>query len=191
MASGLEFSCSCGSLTGRLAQQAIKSGNHLICHCNSCRSGELYKDQPDPLGKGFEVFQTTPDNIRIEIGRDKLACFSFGEKNPLRWYASCCGAPMFNTLRRAKLSFTGINVARLSDAKPLGRVRSVLFIPGSQGKKSHKGGGRMALRLVAMMTAARLSGRWRQTPFFDESGAPVATPHVLSREEKAALPLRG
>ena len=56
------------------------------------------------------------------------------------------------------------------------------------GKLKHKGMGRMLWTMANRMLAARMSGRWQQTPFFDvETGAPVVEPVVLSKEERAAL----
>ncbi len=41
--------------------------------------------------------------------------------------------------------------------------------------------------ILGMVLGSRLSGRYRDTPFFDAAGAPVATPQVLSVDERARL----
>ena len=43
------------------------------------------------------------------------------------------------------------------------------------------------LRILGMVAGSRLSGRYKNTPFFTASGAPVAEPTVLSAEERARL----
>ncbi len=38
------------------------------------------------------------------------------------------------------------------------------------------------------MIASRLSGRWKETPFFDAvTGRPVAEPELISKSRRAAL----
>lgn len=56
-----------------------------------------------------------------------------------------------------------------------GRVRSVGTASG-------------ILRALAMLARARIDGSFKRTPFFSiDTGAPRATPRVVSREERAAL----
>ena len=69
--------------------------------------------------------------------------------------------------------------------RPLGRVEAEAFVPTPKGKR-HKGAARMVARMGARIAAKNLSGEWRDTPFFDGDGAPVQTPRVLTREERAA-----
>lgn len=183
--SEIPFSCSCGAITGALGIDSPREGNHLVCHCPDCRAAVTHLTGAAPEA-GVELFQTLPDRIHITQGADRLAILRLSPKGILRWYASCCGAPLFNTLKSPKLPFVGIAVARLADAAPLGPLKGRAYLPRQGGGYRHEGFNRIGLTVLRNMITARLSGRWRDTPFFDESGAPVAPIRVLSREERAA-----
>ncbi|MFD3189532.1 DUF6151 family protein [Sedimentitalea sp. HM32M-2] len=182
------FACECGQIRGHISPAGPRAGTHLICHCRDCRAAELYLNQPDPGPEGVDLYQTTPDTVHVDSGAEHLAVLRLGPKGPLRWYAGCCKVPLFNTLARPGLPFAAVRVARLDDAAKLGPIQAHCFIPQPGGASKHRGAGRLAWNLLTRMGAARLSGRWRQTPFFDAaSGAPVAPIHLLSKEERAKL----
>ncbi len=42
-------------------------------------------------------------------------------------------------------------------------------------------------RIGGALVKARLSGSYRDNPFFDAAGAPVRAPRVLTKEERAAV----
>lgn len=184
----LEFSCSCGRLQGHIDAQATRSGNHVQCYCRDCRAAELYLKQPDPAPGPVDLFQTTPDAITITHGAQNLGLFRLGPRGLMRWYATCCNAPVFNTLASPKLAFAGIPLARLSAPERIGPVRTKGYMLQADGKLKHRGLARMAWGIISRMLAARLSGTWRQTPFFDtQTGDPVVKPNVLGKQERAAL----
>lgn len=184
----LGFSCTCGTIQGALDPVAKRSGTHLMCHCSDCRAAQLYLDQPDPGQDGVDLFQMAPDTITFRSGTDHLAAFRLGPKGPLRWYAACCNAAMFNTLASPKLSFSTLHVARLTTPNAIGPVTARSFVPRPGQPPKHQGTKVMIWRLVARMGAARLSGRWRKTPFFDPStGKPIAAPVMVTKEDRAKL----
>ncbi len=184
----LAFSCNCGSVQGHLDASAAKSGNHVVCYCADCRAAELYLGQPDPAPGPVDILQTTPGVIHFTQGQQHLGLFRLGPKGLFRWYATCCNAPMFNTLQSPKLAFAGVAAARLTTPERLGPVISEGFIPQPDGKRKHKNVGRSAFALFSCMIAARLSGRWRNTPFFDvETGEPVRPATILTKEERKKL----
>ncbi len=187
--SPLAFSCDCGTITGHL--QPVQ-GNHVVCFCVDCRAAEQYLGRTDPAPEPVDLFQTLPNTVSFDTGRDRLAAFRLGPKGPLRWYANCCRAPMFNTLGSAKLPFAAIHAARLTEPGRIGPVVIRSFAPQPGGKSKTEGAVRMVTSVLAGMLVARLNGDWRQTPFFDETGAPLAKPQVLAREERARFyPLSG
>ena len=179
-------SCNCGKVRGQVDVPSPGAGNHAICHCADCRAATIHLGQPDPAPDGVEIWQTTPDRLHLTEGHDLLALMQLSPKGLYRWYASCCNTPLFNTLRKPRLAFVGVNVDRLDDAAPLGPVIARAFMKQADGKYRHEGFNRAGLRIIQMMLAANLSGRWRQNPFFEDTGAPVAKSRILTREERAA-----
>lgn len=184
----IAFSCECGTLKGTLRGANTRSDTHAECFCTDCRAAELHLGQPDPAPGPVGIYQTSPDRIVIDQGQDQLAVFSFGEKNLLRWHAMCCNVPLFNTMRSPKVSFVGIRTNRLADTAALGPIVGRGFIPVAEGKPKHEGLPRLIWGMAARIIAGRLSGRWKQTPFFDittlETTRPVT---VLPKGTRAGL----
>ncbi|MCB1364527.1 MAG: hypothetical protein KDK02_10415 [Rhodobacteraceae bacterium] len=184
----LAFSCDCKAVRGHLQAGAAARGVHAVCYCRDCRAAELWLGRPDPAPGPVDVFQTTPDMIRFQSGTDRLGLLRLSPKGLMRWYATCCNAPLFNTLASPRLPFAALHVARLDSPESVGPVRVHSFVPRPGGRSAHRGWGRMILRLVTGMGGARLSGRWRRTPFFDpDSGAPVAEATIPDKAARAAL----
>lgn len=102
-------------------------------------------------------------------------CMSLSPRRLLRWYAGCCRTPVGNTPRNPKLSYAG-----LAHDCPSGPAfdKDAAFGPP---------------RLAALKTAhnvggARLSGRYKDNPFFQPGTAePIVPAQVLSAEHSAAL----
>lgn len=139
---------------------------------------------PDPVG----LFQTTPDRLQITKGQDQIAVFSFGEKNLLRWYASCCGTPLFNTPRNPKISFVGIRTNLFDDAGAIGPVRATGFIPKPNGKSTHEGLAVMLGSAIKRVAIQRVTGKWRQNLLFNaETARPISPVDIVSTEERHAL----
>ncbi|MDQ2089231.1 DUF6151 family protein [Marimonas arenosa] len=180
----LAFSCACGHVKGRLDVPSRRAGNHVVCHCPDCRAAEIHLGQPDPAPNGVEIWQTTPDRVTIDAGADQLALIQLSPKGLFRWHARCCGAPLFNTLRSRRLPFVGIPAKRLSDTAPLGPITTRAFMAKPGGGYEHDGFSRAGIKISSMMLGALVSGRWRDTPFFNAAGHPVVAPHVLTRDER-------
>lgn len=182
------FQCSCGALKGEIASAGPPTTFHAVCFCDSCRAGEIYGQAPDPAPGPVGIVQTSPHLLSITAGADNLAVFSFGPKNVLRWHASCCGAPLFNTPRNPKLSFVGLRTSRLVDMTGIGPALTQGFIPAPDGKTRHKALAKLILATLKRITVNRITGRWAQTPLFDpKTLAPVATVKLLSKAERKAL----
>lgn len=184
---GLEFSCNCGELAGHITPEAQKSGLRLLCHCPDCRAAELYHGQPDP-SEGVDLFQLAPDGITITKGAEHLRLLRLSPKGLHRWYAGCCGTPFANTLAKPQLAFAGLRSDLFADKASLGKIKAQANIPQVGKPPRSQGMFPMVFGIFSRMLAARLSGRWRQTPFFDAAtGQPVAEAKVLSKEERATL----
>ena len=149
---------------------------------------------------GTAIFQVSPGHLTITEGAQHLACVRLGDRNLLRWYAACCGTPVGNTPGSHKFHFLGVIHACLDlDAldvpvhKALGPVRSRAFRKFALGDRTITnalpgsiwpfvfGGLRRMLR-------GRLTGAYRSSPFFDDTGTPVSAPHRLTPEERSRLP---
>jgi len=165
----LAFQCRCGALKGSVMGASPSVGTHAECFCASCRAAELYSGAPDPAPGPVGIFQTTPHRIELTSGQEHLAVFSFGEKNLLRWQASCCGSTLFNTPRNPKLSFVGIRTNLFADPTAIGPVVAQAFIAAAQGKTKHKGLLKVVGGALKRIAISRVTGRWKETPFFDPS----------------------
>ncbi|OED49754.1 hypothetical protein AB838_05430 [Rhodobacteraceae bacterium (ex Bugula neritina AB1)] len=188
MAGAQRFSCNCGAVCGAVSAAGIKGGTRVVCYCSDCRANELYHGQPDPAPDPVDLFQVSPDSITITQGAAHLKAIRLGPRGPLRWYADCCSTPFANTLAKPGLPFAGMRSDLFEDISALGKIRAKAFLsaPGKQTRT--KGGGVMAWGIISRMITARLSGRWKETPFFDaNTGKPVAEPHLISKEERAKL----
>ncbi|MFP3382609.1 DUF6151 family protein [Tritonibacter sp. SIMBA_163] len=188
MSAPLRFACACGSLCGHVEPTSVKQGTRILCHCADCRAVELYHGCPDPKDTGVDLLQLNPDMVTIDQGAEHLQLLKLSPKGLLRWYAGCCGTPLFNSLGKPKLPFIAVRSALFDDPDQLGKVIAQAFIPQPGKPPKHEGAARMTMKLASRMISAWASGRWRQTPLFDiDSGAPKAEPLILTKSERRAL----
>lgn len=124
----------------------------------------------------------------IDQGAEQLAVMQLSPKGMLRWYANCCKAPLATTPNSPKFPFAGFIVKRLADPSRLGPAKTRGFVQLPNGKQKHENLAPAAIGLLRRVVKSRLSGSWKNTPFFDpETQAPVARPTVISKSERAAL----
>lgn len=199
MASDLSFACDCGTVTG--ATRVISGeGDHVVCHCTDCQNLTHHLGHAerilDAYG-GTPLYQTRCARVRIDTGRDRLACIHMTDGSTLRWYAACCGLPLFNTVATGKLPFITVQVGACDPAmrdRLLGPPRGHLFTHEATGDAS-------ALPRMSMVTLMRrffvrvikdiVSGDRRRAALFDPTTLePIAKPHRLTDEEKLRLPRR-
>jgi hypothetical protein len=181
----IPIACSCGKVTGRLVDCGPQDGTHTLCFCDSCRAGHLALGQPDPKDTGVGLFNTTPDKVVIDTGAEHLAALYIKNPKTLRWYAACCSAPLAITGPGPGLPFASIQTDRAADPAAFGPVRVRAFLRGKDGKQRHEHLLRFVIGMIRRSGAARMTGCWRQTPFFTmPAGTPVAPPRPLSGEER-------
>ncbi|WP_425080400.1 DUF6151 family protein [Ruegeria arenilitoris] len=182
----MSFSCECGTLHGLITAEGVHSGTHVGCFCRDCRAAQLYFGQPDPAPGPVNILQMSPEEICFEGGSEKLALMQLSPKGMLRWYSSCCNAPLATTARTAKFPFAGFDVKRISDPSGLGPITTRGFVPQPNGKQSHEKLRYAAVGMLTRLSKSWLSGSWRNTPFFDlGDGKPVVAPTILSKTERA------
>lgn len=185
-----QFTCGCGEMRWEIAAGA--PGTHVECYCADCQTfarvlgAEGWLDEAG----GTEIFQTLPQHIRFTAGYDRLAALRLGPRGMIRWYASCCGAPVGNCLPTMGLPFFG---AILRPGQPgFGPVAAHANTAAARRPVRASGLPRAALGLLGRALAARLTGSHRRNPFFSDPRTPVVTPGILTLAERdAARPPQG
>ncbi|WP_299415106.1 DUF6151 family protein [uncultured Sulfitobacter sp.] len=184
------FSCKCGEIKGTLHGASPTTGNHVRCYCAACRAAVLYTTGHDPEDRGVELYQTTPDKISFQHGRGNLAVFSFNPEKLLRYRASCCGVPMFTMLPTPKFAMAGMMTNLLADTSAIGPVAMEAFVPQPDGTSKHTSVVRLYGGTMWRALIARITGRWKQTSFFDITTCkPVSEVYVPTAQEREKLPL--
>jgi hypothetical protein len=189
--------CQCGTLKGTLTHP--KSVNRLVCYCRDCQAFAHFlgkaSETLDAQG-GTEVIQTVPAHLTFTAGQEVLACVRLSEKGLIRWYASCCHTPIGNTLSDYRISFIGlVHTCLQTPEKSLdsafGPIRMRAFAKGAKGggvKSNPLAMTSGILRMIAMLTRARVTGAYKRTPLFSpDTGAPIATPKILSAAAREAV----
>ncbi|OOG81695.1 hypothetical protein B0E41_17050 [Hydrogenophaga sp. A37] len=165
------------------------------CYCQDCQAFARFLGSTDQVldaQGGSDVIQLAPHRIKITQGAAHLAVMRLSGEGMLRWYAACCRTPVGNTMNSRNMPFTGL-LAQCLDSAPLeaafGPVQGSVNTASAIGEPKPQafGMGGALLRILGMVAGSRLSGRYKDTPFFTASGAPVAEPKVLSAEERARL----
>jgi len=180
MTSTIPFACRCGAVTGQLTHVDPHDGTHAVCHCKSCRRAmEIAGLEEDAVG-GVDIYQTAADRVEVEYGAEHLVPMQFSpDKGIYRWHAACCDTPMFNTMKTPAFFFAGVLTRNLADITPLGPVVMEGYVPDANGKQRHKNLKTLVWRLFKRAARARLSGRYRNHPFFAADRKPVAEPQLL------------
>lgn len=201
LAAEIPIRCDCGALRGALVGASPRRGNRVVCYCDDC---QIYAQHMGFAARGLdayggtEVFQTSPASVELREGRSQLACLQLRAGGLLRWYASCCRAPLGNTLGRRGVPFVGLVVRSLDAAAAgtsldaaLGPVRGAIFGKFAQGGAPLRDARArpplgLVARSVALLAAARLRRDHARSPFFDtRSGEPVVAPSVVAPEDLA------
>ncbi|UEX76396.1 DUF6151 family protein [Spiribacter halobius] len=183
----------CGSVGGRIEGSGLH--NRGICHCTDCRAFARFlgkgEEVLDAQG-GTEIVQLAQWRLRFERGEEHLAAVRLSTKGILRWYAACCRTPIGNTLPTRRVSVIGLVHACL-DAQRLdedfGNGVAIVHAGSALGSPKPRSHGMLgaSARLIGIIGAALITGRYRRSPLFDDSGAPRVVPRVLTAEELAEL----
>lgn len=197
MASDLSFSCLCGAVTGAIMRASARNGDHVVCHCSDCQALARHLGHADRVLDrygGTALYQSRCASVRIESGRDRLACLRMTDGPLLRWYAACCRAPLFNTWKTGRVPFVTTHFSACDPdrvAEAIGPPIGHLFLSeatgnpaGLQELKESKLMRRFLVRLVKDVA----SGDRRRSPLFDPATLnPIAAPYRLTPDERAAL----
>ncbi len=186
----VKLECFCGSVKGTLAVPSKKQAFHLKCLCCDCQKYAEFLGQEDKILDnygGTELFQTYPSNVHFDQGVENISCMQLKEKGLYRWYASCCKAPLGNTLSSARVPFVGVPVAIMklssqqekdSQLGPLIMEAFAKYARGSKPKNSHdKFPVSFLPKILVFMGRGLLMGRAKPHPFFHNE-MPIVTPKV-------------
>lgn len=195
MASDLSFACDCGTVTGTL-RVSSGDGDHVVCHCTDCQDLTHHLGHAQLLNAhgGTPLYQTRCARMRLDTGREQLACLHLTDAPTLRWYAACCRTPLFNTFKNGKLPFVTILTAACDPAareQVFGPPHGHLFTQDAIGDASHlpkMGTPALMRRFFTRAIKDIVSGDRRRSALFDaKTLEPIATPHRLTGEERQAL----
>jgi hypothetical protein len=191
--------CRCGAVRGRALNASAATGTRLVCYCRDCQAFARFLGTPgilDPFG-GSDAFQTTPSQLRIDSGADKLACMRLSEKGLLRWFTACCRTPIGNMLPGARSPFIVIvqpfmdpGEGRTLDqllGPPLLRVKkdgAIAALPSDLEPRSSLLG---FVQLARVLLKGIVLGRHKPSAFFSAEGTPVAMPEILTPARHEAL----
>ncbi len=189
--SDIEIGCHCGQFAAVLKNVSPGTGSHVQCYCKDCQTGaRALGDEKSLMPRGgSDIYQTIPSNLELTKGQEHLACLRLSPRGLMRWYASCCDTPVFNTLGHTKLAFIGVSVPAMKGPeveKAIGKVIAVVHTKDAQlGPEPLKdyGFNRAGFNVLARHFGALMRGQAKQTPLFG-NGAPIVTPRVLSKEER-------
>ena len=123
---------------------------------------------------------------------------SLSPRGTLRWYTRCCRTPIANAPRDWRIAHLSLVHDCLRHAGPalddaFGPVRMKVNRQSAHGDP----GGVPLLpflaagaRYAASIAWSRVSGGYRDNPFFDAAGAPRVAPQVVTHAEREALMAR-
>ena len=188
--------CRCGEFEALL--RFPERAGRAVCYCRDCQAFARFLGNPERILNdlaGTDVIATSPRFLRIVRGEQQLRCMSLSETGLLRWYTACCRTPIGNTPRDPKLSYVGL-VHNCLAGSPL--ELDAAFGPAKVAVNTASASGnvtttpwhtfRAVLKIVRNVAGTRLSGRYRDNPFFVAGTArPLVTPQVLSATERQVL----
>src|SRR5215475_14604427 len=184
--------CRCGTLAGSVREPQRASRG--VCYCKDCQAFARYLGKADTVLDamlGTEVIATLPKYVSFTSGIGSLACLSLTDRGLLRWYASCCGTPIGNTLRDYRVPYVGLVHTCLGTPAAIeesfGPVRMRVNTKSAKGHPKSMPLSQAAALLGFFPTVllARLDGTYKTTPFFNVDGTPVVKRKVLTSTELA------
>jgi len=184
--------CRCGTLQGFVLPSS--TATRAVCYCKDCQAYARFLGTPGVLDEcgGTEVVASLPKHVHFINGQEALACLSLSPRGILRWYAECCNTPIGNTPRSPKISYVGLVHSCLEAHSPslessFGPLRMEVNTKSAIGKVGSTPLGSVigVLTLTKALLGARLSGSYRENPFFlTGSATPIRQPYVLSKAER-------
>lgn len=171
----MEWTCRCGAFA---VEVEPKGGTRAVCYCRFCQDFARRTDAEDTLDPqgGSDLYQVAPEAARILRGREHLTWIRLSDKGPCRWHTTCCNTAVANTLESPKIPFLTLMTPGFARPDDLGPVAVRVFRGNAKGRVPDDAGGvwRLYRGFARRAIKSRLSGGWRENPFFDEAGRPIA-----------------
>jgi hypothetical protein len=153
------------------------------------RAGDIFDEHG-----GTEITQMSQASVAFTAGTDKIAAVKLTSKGLMRWYASCCGTPIGNTLGTSAMPFIGVIHAFIdAPSAALGPIRGRGWAKRAKGGRAAvpKDGmpdALMIARMVGKLLKWRLRGDHKRSALFDAvTGNPLVEPRVLDSVEREEL----
>jgi Family of unknown function (DUF6151) len=200
MAFTLPLRCRCGHVRGVAREVAPSSGFRLFCYCKDCQAFAQLLARPDVLDSagGTDIFQMPPGRVQLIAGVESLSALRFSE-SVFRWYADCCKTPLANTAANARFPVVGV-IHSFMDFEasghcldemlgpPLCRIHETSAVAPLPADAPPAAATSVLLRRGLKALGWWMRGLSRPNPFFNSlSGAPLATPRLVTPEERPAL----
>lgn len=167
------------------------------CYCESCRGFAQIMDAGDQVlnsDGGVELFQTTPNDIKIVKGIEMITASSITSKGPLRWYCTKCQTPLANTIRKPGVPFMGVILPvhmHLPNASELGHKISCIYQfnarPNAKKNEKNNQGMLNGIRgVISRMVIKFITGKARKSDWHQDGNWRL-TPKILSKIERDQL----
>jgi len=193
----LSLRCRCGTVRGVARDAEPSKINHCFCYCDDCQAFVHFLGRADDIldaHGGTEITQMSQANVGFTAGTDKIAAMRLTPKGLLRWYASCCGTPIGNTLGTSAMPFIGVVHAFIdAPSTALGPIRGRGWADRAKGGRAAvpKDGSSdlvMVARMLGKLLKWRLRGDHKRSALFDAAtGKPLVEPRVLDVAEREEL----
>jgi hypothetical protein len=189
--------CRCGEVRGLVTNTSPSTVNRVICYCSDCQAFLHHLGRADLLDArgGTDIVQIAPASLSFARGKERIVGLRLTPKGVYRWYASCCGTPLGNTVDPA-IPFVGIvvHVFETETQKPddlFGHPIGAIYGKHAVGDAPAGSTGfnpRLFLRVIRMVIGWRIRGQTWPHPFFDRATRLPSYPlTTLSDQQREAL----
>jgi len=138
--------------------------------------------------------QARPAHVRIDAGREHIGCVRLSDKGMFRFYATCCQTALGNVMSSPSMPFVAISRRALEgdDAvfPPVMGIMGKFAIgtppPGTAASIAPM----QAMQTMLFVAKSALARAGKPHAYFDDAGAPIVPPRVLTPAEREALRAR-
>jgi hypothetical protein len=197
MSSDLSIACTCRQVLG--VAHGVEKGavNFITCYCADCQAFARFLGNAGMINSrgGTPIVQLPLNQVDFEAGVEKLALMRLSEKGLARWYASCCRAPMGNTVGPVLpfvgcpiSMFVGVDAATLlARLGPPASFYGRDAIGGRQNDLPATAKPWPLLRSTWRLVRWKMQNKGKANAYFDEQGQPRKVATVLTSEQRHAL----